>query len=62
MAEWKVSEGMSLRDWFAGQALLFLIEGLGDDGITPECVAATSYEMADAMLAARDATKDQADG
>jgi hypothetical protein len=48
--------GMSLRDWFAGQALAghlaFTFEGL-DEQSTPEEAAATAYRMADAMLVAR---------
>jgi hypothetical protein len=57
----KVS-GMTLRDWFAGQALTGeLVEiGLGDEGAvklrSPEnasLMAARAYHMADAMLAAR---------
>jgi hypothetical protein len=51
--------GMSLRDWFAGQALAglcanesFLVE-VGGIGDPDEIVAAASYEFADAMLAAR---------
>ena len=55
--------GMTLRDWFAGQALSgFLgteacIEGtnyLRRAGENPEqCVAETAYRIADALLAAR---------
>jgi hypothetical protein len=50
------SAGMSLRDWFAGQALAGLST---DDMWTDYCgdrfayLADTSYRMADAMLAAR---------
>lgn len=43
--------GMSLRDWFAGQALAnrytYDIDG------RPDNVAAFAYQVADAMLAAR---------
>lgn len=44
-----VSEGMSLRDWFAGQAISnpkFL-------ELKPEAAAAYAYWYADAMLAER---------
>lgn len=46
----RVSEGMSLRDWFAGQALTTLRVGdwtSADDG------ARYCYDYADAMLRAR---------
>ena len=40
--------GMSLRDWFAGQALAgFAV------GHLPELCASLAYQYADAMLAAR---------
>lgn len=43
--------GMTLRDWFAGQALLgFLQDELGND---PEWVAKCCYNQADAMIAER---------
>ena len=41
--------GMSLRDWFAGQAL----EGRGYDGWGAQDIAEMAYEIADAMLEAR---------
>lgn len=54
-----LSDGMTLRDWFAGQAL----SGLMANANMPfapdyaECepgqIAAASYDIADAMLAAR---------
>ena len=45
--------GMSLRDWFAGQALAGLVFILRpDSGIKSD--AATAYRFADAMLAARE--------
>lgn len=61
-------EGMSLRDWFAGQALPALIGNMRspelldnlkqiakDDGVSVEQIfAAASYEYADAMIAARE--------
>jgi len=53
-------EGMSLRDWFAGQALAGWLASYGDTPKHPatvdgkgDAVAANSYALADAMLAAR---------
>jgi hypothetical protein len=42
------SPGMTLRDWFAGQALA----GIACDE-TPETAAEAAYRFADAMLAER---------
>ncbi|MEC5289433.1 MULTISPECIES: hypothetical protein [unclassified Aurantimonas] len=47
-------DGMTLRDWFAGQALA--AQGPGaeyGDKITPEAYAKAAYAIADAMLAER---------
>lgn len=57
------SEGMSLRDWFAGQALPSALSALVPRRVTAETTAEQDAEMvaraccfaADAMLAARDA-------
>lgn len=48
--------GMSLRDWFAGQALMGIMasENDYDYGKHLESNAAVSYAQADAMLAERD--------
>ena len=48
-------EGMTLRDYFAGQALAGTIAGL--HGLTESTVslASDAYMLADAMLAAREA-------
>ena len=48
------TNGMSLRDWFAGQVLCGICANprLDGQGYHP-AVAASCYEMADAMLAAR---------
>lgn len=43
--------GMSLRDWFAGQALAAIFSF--DQTETPGEVAKLAYQHADAMLAAR---------
>lgn len=48
--------GMTLRDWFAGQAMAALIAGFtADGGDYPhrENTSAWAYAQADAMLAAR---------
>lgn len=47
--------GMSLRDWFAGQAIGTLINKCEDrdGGWSPHNVAAGAYAVADAMIAAR---------
>lgn len=45
-------DGMTLRDWFAGQALASVTYTLGaeiDDSVAKRC-----YEIADAMIAARE--------
>ena len=44
------SSGMTLRDWFAGQALA----GLMQDGWANSAVAKQAWGAADAMLAARE--------
>lgn len=50
--------GMTLRDWFAGQALTGILLAPGQLGVEaqndPEKAAAWSYVQADAMLAARE--------
>jgi hypothetical protein len=43
--------GLTLRDWFAGQALIGLL-ACGE--CTSSVTAAASYQMADAMLKARE--------
>lgn len=47
--------GMTLRDWFAGQALAGLSSRYGDDKEYASWVN-DAYEFADAMLRAREAT------
>lgn len=44
------SDGMSLRDWFAGQALAGLLANKYD---VPDSAAFQAYRFADALLAAR---------
>lgn len=49
------SSGMTLRDWFAGQALA----GMNMEGAIPlEAYAADAYTVADAMLRRRDKKKE----
>ena len=49
------SQGMTLRDWFAGQALEGLLGGRTHATDLPENWANISYLLADAMLVARSA-------
>ncbi len=44
------NQGMSLRDYFAGQALL---ADLGSNLVVAQAIASASYLIADAMLAER---------
>lgn len=53
------SEGMSLRDWFAGHAMSAVVIGVLTNGEVPkrsddDRIARTAYQLADAMLAARE--------
>lgn len=49
------AQGMSLRDWFAGQVLAGMCGGgwRPDDNEARETLARDAYKVADAMLAAR---------
>lgn len=47
-------KGMSLRDYFAGQALAGLLTSTATDGDDWDTIAAKAYDSADAMLAARE--------
>ena len=48
--------GMSLRDWFAGMAII----AIGAHATTHEGVAERAYALADAMLAERERGKNEA--
>lgn len=60
------AEGMTLRDWFAGQALATVINryaydnhaGIGVDHLPRNC-AAHAYRIADAMLKERESTNER---
>lgn len=45
--------GMSMRDWFAGQALAGISTHQGSGCLTVDEIGIKSYAFADAMLAAR---------
>ncbi len=45
--------GMTLRDWFAGQALAVFIQNTTLNPLNADLYAAKAYEIADAMLAER---------
>ena len=47
------NRGMSLRDWFAGQALAGMLACPDTDPITTKMFASDAYLYADAMLAER---------
>lgn len=53
-------EGLSIRDWFAGQALCGYLPdpSVSDRGGGMRLIAKAAYDMADAMIAARNARKD----
>ena len=52
---WEETGGMSLRDWFAGQAIDRMISLCQDrdGGWDVHAVAAGAYQLADALLEAR---------
>lgn len=45
--------GMSLRDWFAGQALFFCLREFGGNAEDQRQYAEAAYQIADAMLVER---------
>jgi hypothetical protein len=56
---WKigVGQGMTMRDWFAGQAMCGIQAGYWSNpsisGVSPTMCANEAYQVADAMLAER---------
>lgn len=44
---------LTVRDYFAGQALIAEARNWETPGVTPEAIAENCYALADAMLAAR---------
>lgn len=46
--------GMSLRDWFAGQALAGICAHPDNWGLVPDKMGRTAYEIADSLLATRE--------
>ena len=51
------AQGMSLRDYFAGQALAGILAS-ANFGSTKDWIGGKAYEAADAMLAARERKED----
>ena len=51
---WEYDGGMSLRDWFAGQAIAGHADGQGVSKPWAEEYARSAYQIADAMLKARE--------
>ena len=56
----KNNDGMTLRDWFAGQALV----GIAGRLMSPtewngDCIASAAYELADGMMEEREATDNE---
>ena len=48
-------EGMELRDWFAGKALMSMLSAVQDiTESTPSTAAKYAYKFADAMIKARE--------
>ena len=51
-SDWQSESGMTLRDYFAAKAL----QAIADPCHSPELFANRAYEIADAMLRAREAS------
>ena len=49
-SDWQTEDGMTLRDYFAGQAIM----GLSAVIDWPENIAQSAYKIADAMMQERD--------
>lgn len=52
------SEGMTLRDYFAGQALTGILSNNSNDHKTSKDIVRESYALADEMLAERERSND----
>jgi small ligand-binding sensory domain FIST len=52
--EWEHDPGMTLRDYFAGQALAGFVADGETNGVSDQSLAKQSYSLADAMLSARE--------
>ena len=55
-SDWLSDDGMTLRDWFAGQALAYSMDvatEVGRDADPAALCASIAYGIADAMIAAR---------
>lgn len=52
-----VTKGMSLRDWFAGQAVSGLASIVVEDGYPLHAMATDAYRIADALLSERERSK-----
>ena len=50
---YRAQDGVSLRDYFAGQAMAAYISHPESVGLTEEKIAKCAYDMADAMLESR---------
>lgn len=52
-ADWDHEEGMTLRDWFAGQLLASVFSSHTRSAPSPSNIAEACYRIADAMIEAR---------
>ena len=50
---WQTEDGMTLRDYFAAKAMQGLVENANWRGMPEDALAKAAYNMADAMLKAR---------
>jgi hypothetical protein len=59
MGGYSIAPGMSLRDYFAGQALAGLCQGARGSGYNKAELSRYAFAAADAMLAARERKADK---
>ena len=52
-SDWPSDDGMTLRDWFAGQTLAGMTPHHMISGNEAKIMARSAYDVADAMIAAR---------